>query len=118
MSILYSHRLAWFDRHIGHAISGAHEVTFKFLIQDFDLTQPLAGGGTNPARHERTRRPSMMLCQRRVIHSQCDQGVPIAGFFHWNTADERWHFPRHFIQPTKHDLLSGGLHSSALQYLT
>ena len=52
MSILRIHFAARGDGLIRHAVSRLHEVTFKFLVENLDLGQPLAGCSPNPARNQ------------------------------------------------------------------
>src|SRR5580692_6228340 len=100
---------------VGHAVSGLHEVTVVLFVEHFDLTKPLTRRRANPTRNERARRETVMPGQRLAVHAHGDESVSVTGLFDRDAADEGRHFSWHFIQTTKHNVLSSGFHPSPLQ---
>src|SRR5258708_7640675 len=117
MRIFRLHRIYRFYGLVGEAIARTHEVAVKLLFEHFDLGEPFARCGANPARYESARRRSVMLGQRGSIHVGGDECVRIERFFHGDAADKRWNFARNFIEPTEHYVMSRSLYSPTLQYL-
>src|SRR5580698_10770929 len=99
---------------VRHAVSRLHEVAVEFLVEHFDLSQPLARSCADPSGNQRARWKAVVFGELRAVHAQCDEGIFMAGLLNRNTADERWHFARNLVQTAKHDVLSGGFHSSSL----
>src|ERR1700738_4513318 len=109
------HRISRLSGLVGEAIARTHEVALKLLFEHFDLGEPFARCGANPARYERARRTSVMLGQRGSIHVCGDQSVGIERLFNGDAADKGWNFAGNVIEPTEHYVLSRSLHSPTLQ---
>src|SRR6267154_5374443 len=97
------------------AITRIHEVAVKLLFEHFDLGDPFARCGANPARYQSARRRSVMLGQPGSIHVCGDECVRIERFFHGDAADKGRNFAGNFIEPTEHYVLARGLYSGTLQ---
>src|SRR6266851_6300767 len=117
MGVLHFYSVARVYRLVRHSIPRTHEVTLEFFVQHLDFCQPLARGCADPSRHQRTRRKSMMLSQRRSIHVQGYQRVAIRGFLDRNASDKRRHLPRYLVQPAEHHMLTCRPHFGALQHI-
>src|SRR5580704_6190207 len=111
MSVLGIHVAARRDRVIGDAVSRFHEVALKFVVENLDLSQPLAGRGSDPSRNECACRKSVMPGQRSSVHSGCNQCVRVGRLFDWNAANERRHFSGNFVETAKHYVLAGWLYA-------
>src|SRR5947207_2928732 len=115
MCIFGLHCFVMLYRCIGHAITGTHEVPFRWLVENSNFREPLARGRSCPSRSNHSRRETMMLCQCRSIHMSSDQGIGIDRLFEWDTPNEGRHFPWNFVESAKHHVLSSVLDAGFLQ---
>src|SRR5271168_1753031 len=82
---------------IRKAVSRLHEVALEFLVEDFNLRQPLTGSSADPPGHERAHGKAVVLRERLSVHVGSKEGIFIQRFLNGNAACKRRHFAEDYI---------------------
>src|ERR1700756_488205 len=111
MGVFRFDRFAWLSWLVRPPVTWTHEVSLELLVEHFDLSEPLARCGADPARGKSPRRKAVMLGQRGAIHMGGNQCVRVHRFLDGNAANERRNSAWDFIESPEHHMLSRRFHS-------